>query len=41
LIGTAVLGRLFDSLGWAACVAGVGTSLAIAAILTFSLRSDS
>lgn len=37
LVGTAVLGRLFDNFGWLACVAGVGTALAVAAVLTFSL----
>ncbi|MEK9278895.1 MULTISPECIES: MFS transporter [unclassified Bradyrhizobium] len=40
LAGTAVLGRLFDSLGWPACVAGIGAALAIAALLTFALKSD-
>jgi predicted MFS family arabinose efflux permease len=39
LVGTAVLGRLFDGYGWAACVAGVGAALAVAAVLTFRLRS--
>jgi predicted MFS family arabinose efflux permease len=38
LIGTAVLGRLFDAFGWHACVVGVGAALAIAALLTFSLK---
>jgi predicted MFS family arabinose efflux permease len=38
LVGTAVLGRLFDAFGWAACVAGVGLALAVAASLAFSLR---
>jgi predicted MFS family arabinose efflux permease len=38
LLGTAVLGRLFDSFGWPACVAGVGAALAVAALLTFSLK---
>ncbi|QPF89834.1 MFS transporter [Bradyrhizobium commune] len=38
LIGTAVLGRLFDAYGWHACVAGVGAALAAAALLTFSLK---
>ena len=38
LIGTAVLGRLFDSFGWQACVAGVGVALGIAGLLTVSLR---
>jgi YNFM family putative membrane transporter len=34
LVGSAVLGQLFDHLGWTACVAGVGASLAVAALLT-------
>ncbi|MET4175316.1 MFS transporter [Bradyrhizobium sp. LA6.12] len=38
LVGTAVLGRLFDSLGWTACVIGVGASLALAAVLTLALK---
>lgn len=38
LIGTAVLGRLFDSFGWQACVIGVGAALAAAAWLTLKLR---
>lgn len=38
LVGTAVLGRLFDNFGWHACVAGVGAALAVAAILTFNLK---
>jgi predicted MFS family arabinose efflux permease len=38
LVGTAVLGRLFDAFGWQACVAGVGASLALAALLTFALK---
>jgi MFS transporter, YNFM family, putative membrane transport protein len=38
LVGTAVLGRLFDSLGWSACVAGVGASLAVAAALAVRLK---
>ena len=38
LIGTAVLGRLFDAYGWHACVAGVGGALAAAALLTLSLK---
>src|SRR5436305_1871658 len=38
LVGTAVLGRLFDAFGWHACVVGVGAALAIAALLTFSLK---
>ncbi|AWM00042.1 MFS transporter [Bradyrhizobium amphicarpaeae] len=38
LVGTAVLGRLFDAFGWHACVFGVGVALAAAAMLTFALR---
>lgn len=38
LVGTAVLGRMFDSYGWHACVAGVGAALAVAAVLTFNLK---
>lgn len=38
LVGTAVLGRLFDSFGWQACIWGVGASLALAALLTFALK---
>ena len=38
LIGTAVLGRLFDAFGWHACVAGVGMALGVAALLTFALK---
>ena len=37
LAGSAVLGQLFDRFGWAACVAGVGVALAVAAILTTRL----
>ena len=37
LVGSAVLGQLFDRLGWTACVAGIGASLAIAALLTARL----
>src|SRR4051794_25416158 len=37
MVGSAVLGRLFDHFGWTACVAGVGASLALAALLTARL----
>ena len=37
LAGSAVLGQIFDRLGWAACVAGIGIALAVAAILTTRL----
>jgi YNFM family putative membrane transporter len=33
LVGSAALGQLFDRLGWAACVAGIGAALAVAAML--------
>jgi predicted MFS family arabinose efflux permease len=38
LVGTAILGQLFDRFGWTACVAGVGAALAVAALLTARLR---
>jgi predicted MFS family arabinose efflux permease len=41
LVGTAVLGALFDMFGWAACVAGVGAALALAAILAVKLCAPS
>ena len=38
LTGSAVLGQVFDRLGWAACVAGVGGALAAAALLAVRLK---
>ncbi len=38
LVGTAVLGQLYDRLGWSACVAGVAGSLALAAWLAAGLK---
>lgn len=38
LAGSAVLGQVFDRLGWLACVAGVTIALAVAACLTAWLR---
>ncbi len=38
LIGSAILGQLFDRFGWTACVAGIGLSLLVAAALTVRLR---
>ena len=38
LVGTAVLGRLFDAFGWPACIAGIGVALAAAALLTLALK---
>jgi MFS transporter, YNFM family, putative membrane transport protein len=37
LVGTAILGQVFDRLGWTACVIGIALALAAAAILTFHL----
>jgi MFS transporter, YNFM family, putative membrane transport protein len=37
LVGTAILGQLFDRLGWPACVVGIALSLAGAAVLARSL----
>jgi len=41
MVGSAALGQLFDRFGWVACVAGVGASLAIAAMLTTQLKLPS
>jgi predicted MFS family arabinose efflux permease len=38
LVGSAVLGQLFDHLGWFACVAGVGAALALASALVAKLK---
>jgi len=40
LVGSAALGLLFDRLGWAACVAGIGLILGVAAVLTCRLRES-
>jgi predicted MFS family arabinose efflux permease len=37
LVGSFVLGQLFDRFGWAACVAGIGVALGMAALLAFRL----
>jgi predicted MFS family arabinose efflux permease len=37
LVGSAVLGQLFDRLGWTACVAGIGLSLLLGALLAVRL----
>ena len=39
LVGSALLGQLFDRFGWAACLAGVGVALALAALLAIGLRT--
>jgi len=38
LVGSAVLGVVFDQWGWGACVIGIGLSLAAAAVLVVFLR---
>ena len=38
LVGTAILGQALDRLGWAACVAGIMASLAVAALLALRLK---
>ena len=41
LVGTAVLGQIFDRFGWWACVAGIALALAAAAYLAVRLRLGS
>jgi MFS transporter, YNFM family, putative membrane transport protein len=38
LVGSAVLGQVFDRLGWTACVLGLATALALAAVLAALLK---
>ena len=38
LVGSAVLGQIFDRLGWTACVAGLAVSLGLAALLAVRLK---
>jgi predicted MFS family arabinose efflux permease len=38
LVGSALLGQLFDQLGWEACVAGIGVALAAAGLLGTRLK---
>jgi predicted MFS family arabinose efflux permease len=40
LLGTAVLGQVFDRFGWQACVAGIGLSLVLGAALAWRLTLD-
>jgi len=39
LVGTAVLGLLFERFGWPACVAGIGAALALATLLGLRLTT--
>jgi MFS transporter, YNFM family, putative membrane transport protein len=38
LVGSAVLGQLFDRFGWTACVVGIALALAVAALLAFRIK---
>jgi predicted MFS family arabinose efflux permease len=38
LMGSAILGQLFDRFGWSACVAGLAISLSLAALLALRLK---
>jgi MFS family permease len=38
IVGTAILGQLFDRLGWAACVGGIAIALALASLLALRLK---
>ena len=38
LVGSAVLGQVFDRFGWGACVAGIGLALGLAAVLALQLH---
>jgi YNFM family putative membrane transporter len=40
LVGTVVLGQMFDRFGWGACVTGIALSLATAAVLGGRLKSE-
>jgi len=39
LVGSLVLGEVFERAGWTACVAGIGLSLVLAAFLATGLRA--
>jgi predicted MFS family arabinose efflux permease len=39
IVGSLVLGQLFDRFGWSACVAGIGAGLAVAALLAKRLKA--
>ncbi len=39
LVGTTVLGQIFDQFGWTACVVGIGLGLGVAALLSSCLTS--
>jgi len=39
IVGTAILGQIFDRLGWTACVGGIGAALALASLLAVRLTT--
>jgi YNFM family putative membrane transporter len=39
LVGTAILGQIFDRIGWAAWVAGIALSLGVAAVFALRLKT--
>ncbi len=39
LVGSVILGQIFDRVGWPGCVVGIGCALVIACALTFGLRA--
>ena len=41
LVGSAILGQVFDRLGWTACVGGLAASISLAALLAFRLKMAS
>ena len=41
LVGTALLGAVFEHFGWAACVAGIGFAIGLAALLGVKLKVSS
>jgi hypothetical protein len=40
LVGSAVLGQIFDRFGWPACVLGIGLALAASLVLATQMRSE-
>ena len=40
MVGTAILGQIFDRIGWPACTAGIALALGVAAVLTQRLKDN-